>query len=363
MVKTVPAAAPAIDNSVFFKKSAFFKLYLFSIIILNHALNFEVYGLENMEGMAAAILYRLEMLELNISWLSIAMYFFIAGYGFMLGFRMDKVVDKWKRRIYSLLIPWLLWNTIMWLFGIVVERIPALASRLNSGFGYELSLRSWIVDGLLRPADGPLWFISNLIVIILLSPAIYLLVKNRYVGLAAIAGSFAAVYFTGVDRYSVLMSLTFFMQAAYYATHLRQLVRARYSLAARAVAAVILLLYLIFGLNPAIHGGGIGHALAFSLTSPALWIIFGDVSLSPLEKKAEKYRFWLYASHYLPLECVEKLWLIVGGVSVGAAWLGMIMCPVLTILLLVAAGVLVERCCYPLWCVLTGIKPRLRREN
>lgn len=361
MVTNVTAAGPVIDDSVFFRKSAFFKLYLFVIIIFNHALNYEIYALESMEGFGAALLYYLERLELNISWLSISMYFFISGYGFMLGFRMNKVVDKWKRRVYSLVIPWLLWNTIMWLVSLAMESIPAIASRLNSGFGYELSLRSWIVDGLMRPADGPLWFMTNLIMVMLLSPGIYLLVKNKYVGIAAIAANYAVIFFTDCSRYSILISLVYFMQAAYFATHLRHLVKAKYPVPARVAAAVILLLYVIFGLHPSIYGGGIGHALAFSLTAPALWVLFGDVSLSPKEKKVEKYRFWLYASHYLPLECVEKLWLIIGGVSAGAAWIGMLACPMVTVVLLVAVGMLVEKFCYPLWCVLTGQKPRLHR--
>ena len=222
MVNNLTAGSPRIDDTPFFTKSAFFKLYLFSIIILNHALNYEVYGLRDMEGAAAAILYWLERLEFNISWLSISMYFFISGYGFMLGFELSKTLDKWKRRIWTLLIPWLLWNTIMWLFGIAVESIPLISRYLNSGFGYELSLRSWVVDGLTRPADGPLWFMTNLIIVILLSPLVHILVKNKYVGLAAIAANFAAIYFMDANRYSILMSLVFFMQAAWYARHLAQ---------------------------------------------------------------------------------------------------------------------------------------------
>lgn len=360
MVNNLTAGSPRIDDTPFFTKSAFFKLYLFSIIILNHALNYEVYGLKDMEGAAAAILYWLERLEFNISWLSISMYFFISGYGFMLGFELSKTLDKWKRRIWTLLIPWLLWNTIMWLLGIAMESIPAIATRLNSGFGYELSLRSWLVDGLMRPADGPLWFMTNLIIVILLSPLVHILVKNKYVGLVAIAANFAAIYFTKSGRYSILMSLVFFMQAAWYARHLRHVVVMSYGRKARLAATAVLLVYLVIGLHPAINSGTIFHALTFSVTAPALWVAFGDVKLGEKGKKAEKYRFWLYAAHYLPLECIEKLWLIIGGVSVGAAWLGMIICPALTVILLVLASMLLEKLCYPLWCLLNGRKPRRR---
>lgn len=360
MVNNISAGQPRIDNTPFFTKSAFFKLYLFSIIILNHALNFEVYGLKNMEGGAAALLYCLEMMELNISWLSISMYFFISGYGFMLGYELSKTLDKWKRRVWTLLIPWLLWNTIMWLLGIAMESIPAIATRLNSGFGYELSLRSWLVDGLMRPADGPLWFMTNLIIVILLSPLVHILVKNKYVGLAAIAANFAAIYFMDANRYSILTSLVYFMQAAWYAAHLRHVVVMSYGRKARLAAGGILVLFLIFGLTPSIHNGTIFHALTFSVTSAALWVVFGNVKLGEKGKKAEKYRFWLYAAHYLPLECIEKLWLIIGGVSVGAAWLGMLICPALTVVLLVLASMVLEKLCYPLWCLLTGRKPRRR---
>lgn len=360
MVKKPAVGAFVPDDSVFFRKSAFFKLWLFVIIILNHALNYEAYGLADMPGTGPAILYFLEQLERNISWLSISMYFFISGYGYMLHFELSKTMDKWKRRFWSLLVPWLLWNSIMWLLCIAMETVPAIAERLNSGFGFELSLRSWLVDGLMRPADGPLWFMTNLIVVILLSPAVYLLVRNRYVGLAAIGVNFLVIWLTDASCYSILISLVYFMAAAWLAAHGRHLVRAKYGPVPRLVSAVILVLYLIFGLHPAIYNGGIGHALTFSLTAPALWVLLGDVKLGEFGRKAEEYRFWLYASHYLPLECVEKLWLVIGGVSFWAALAGMIFCPLLTVLLLVGAGWLLKKICFPLWCVLTGRKPRRR---
>jgi len=351
--KTVTTLA---DDSVFFEKSAFFKLYLFLIIILNHALNFEAYGLKDAESLAAKVLYFLEQMEYNISWLSISMYYFISGYGFMLGFRLSKTLDKWKRRIFSILIPWVLWNTIMWLLSIGMESVPFISSRLNSGFGFELTLHSWLVDGLLGPADSPLWFMSNLMADILLAPVIYILIKNRYVGIVSIVSCYAAVYFTAANRYSILMSVLFFMQAGYLALHLRHLVRRSYGIKARIAAYIVLLLYLIFGLDPRINYGTILYAVVFSLTAPALWVAFGDVKLGEKEKKVEEYRFWLYASHYLPLECIEKLWLVIGGVSVLNAWIGMLICPTLTVILLICAGYLLKKYCNPVWRVLNGIR-------
>lgn len=362
MVTQVSASStPVLDNSVFFKKSGFLKLYLFLIVILVHSLNYEAYDLANTPGFAARLLYFLEIVELNVTGLTMPGYFFFSGYGFMSGYTLDKTLSKWKRRVRTLFIPWLLWNSIMWLAALAMESIPAIASRLNSGFGYEFTLRSWFVDGLIHYADGTMWFISDLMVITLLCPLIFILIRNRYLGIVTIAAGFVAVYMTNASRYSVLMTALFFTQAGYYAMHFRPQVLRSYGKQARLIAWGVLVLYMILGSNPTVQDGGIFHAIAFSIATPALWIAVGDVELNRKEKAVDEYRFWVFASHYLPLECVEKLWLVIGGVSVLNAWIGMFMCPTVTILILIGAGYLLKRYCYPVWCVLTGKELKKRR--
>jgi len=355
------SSTQVLDNSVFFKKSGFFKLYLFLIVILIHSLNYEAYDLKNTPGFAAGLLYFLEMVELYITGLTMPGYFFISGYGFMTGYSLDKTLGKWKRRVRTLLIPWVLWNSIMWIVAIAIESVPAIAARLNSGFGYELTLRSWFIDGLIHYADGPMWFISDLLVITLLTPLIFILIRNKYLGIVSIAAGFVAVYLTGASRYSVLMTGLFFAQAGYYAIHFPSFVLRSYGKRARLIAWGVLAVYMLLGSNSTVQDGGIFHAIAFSIATPAMWIAVGDVGLSKKEKAVDEYRFWVFASHYLPLECVEKLWLIIGGVSVASAWIGMFMCPTVTVLLLIGAGYLVKKYCYPLWCVLNGKKIKKSR--
>lgn len=354
--------SPALrDDSVFFRKSGFFKLYLFLIVILVHSLNFEAYGLADSTTFGGKLLYFLEMVELYVTGLTMPGYFFISGYGFMANYSLDKTLSKWEKRVRTLFIPWLLWNSIMWLAGIAMESIPAIASKLNSGFGYELSLRSWLVDGLIHTADGTMWFISNLMVITLLCPLIYILIRNKYLGIVAIAAGFVAVHLTQAHRYSVLVAALFFSQAAYYSIHFPQLVQRSYGKKARIIAWGLLLVYMLTGSNSAVQNTGLPHVISFSYAVPAMWIAVGDVGLSKKEKVVDEYRFWLFASHYMPLECVEKLWYVIGGVSVTAAWIGMIMCPTVTVLILIGAGYLVKRYCYPLWCVLNGKQIKKRR--
>lgn len=348
------------DISVFHNKAGFLKFYLFSMVILTHALNYESYPLATSDSFWGILLYRLELFELTLSGIVMPSYFFISGYGFMAGFSPEKTPEKLKRRFYSMFIPWLLWNSIMWLLGIAMESIPVISSHLNSGFGYEFTLSSWLREGLLLPADGPLWFISNVMVCFVLAPVIYYLVKNRYIGLVVIALQFAGIYITRANRYSLQMALLFFTQAAWYAKHAQPFVYKRYGRAARLFALAVLVVYVLTCSSQKIQYGGIYHALCFSVTTPLLWVLVGDAKLGPRAEKLEKHRFWVYCSHYLPLECVEKLWLLLAGTSLGAAWAGMLICPTVTVLLLIWADKLVRRFAHPLWCLLSGKKPRRR---
>ena len=107
--------------------------------------------------------------------------FIISGYFF---FRSQKernihfFIDKYKRRVHSLLLPYLFWNAIvimlMYLrYDIILDNDYSLTDYL-SGFW-----SSTINDNGL-PANNPLWFMRDLMVVTLLTPVIYGLTKGKY---------------------------------------------------------------------------------------------------------------------------------------------------------------------------------------
>ena len=143
--------------------------------------------------------------------------FIISGYFF---FRSQKerntnfFIDKYKRRIHSLLLPYIVWNLISIL--LMYFRYDVLA---NSGYSlsdYMSGFWSSAINGNGLPANAPLWFMRNLMVVTLTTPVIYALVKGKY-GLIAIV-TFAACYvmdvnipLTGISMESIL----FFSTGAY----------------------------------------------------------------------------------------------------------------------------------------------------
>ena len=95
------------------------------------------------------------------------------------------VITKWKKRFWSLFVPFILWNLLM-VVAVILKDVVFDALSLKSSVE-ELSLVGkgplyWFLTG---PADYPLWFLRDLILMTLIAPLIYPIVKNfRWVSLA-----------------------------------------------------------------------------------------------------------------------------------------------------------------------------------
>lgn len=115
--------------------------------------------------------------------LCVPTFFFISG---MLFFRngpnltKHDYIEKLKRRYHTLIIPYLLWNVIGLLF-LLLKKSP-----VTSAFPQydDFALTPWnILKGFFaqphvdHPYDFPLWFIRNLIIIVLVSPLLGIILK------------------------------------------------------------------------------------------------------------------------------------------------------------------------------------------
>lgn len=130
-------------------------------------------------------------------------YFFISGFVFFLGvdFTKDVYYRKLKNRVKTLLIPYLIWNVVAVLFELS-KRLPCFSSLLPNirsvslDFSLSAALNSFwnAKEGIfggsdmvsqavynIHPQNAPLWFVRDLMIVILCAPAIYWLLKHtRY---------------------------------------------------------------------------------------------------------------------------------------------------------------------------------------
>lgn len=118
--------------------------------------------------------------------ISVPLFFFISGFLFFFNndLTLKNCTDKLKRRVHTLLIPYLIWGTLALLFFSAVVRIPFLSamypiqSKLMANFnGWDILSSFWMLnDGL--PLSGQFWFIRDLMLAVLFAPIFKLLVVH-----------------------------------------------------------------------------------------------------------------------------------------------------------------------------------------
>ena len=124
--------------------------------------------------------------------IAVPLFFFISGYLFFYklpGFAPRAYGQKLRKRVKSLLLPYLFWNLVMMLLYWAVQTVvPGMMSgRFRLVADYSLTDWLWSIwnrsmadaaasHGL--PFNYPLWFVRDLMMMVLLSPLIYFCVKK-----------------------------------------------------------------------------------------------------------------------------------------------------------------------------------------
>lgn len=120
------------------------------------------------------------LFRVEIANMAVPLFFFISGYLFFgdISFSKKTYQDKLKRRFFSLFIPYIFWNTVFMLFiaGLaaiyptwLVEKKSMFSMNLTDFFNAFWNLNQGLI---------PLWFIRDLMVLNLLAPLLYRLLKR-----------------------------------------------------------------------------------------------------------------------------------------------------------------------------------------
>lgn len=108
------------------------------------------------------------------------MFFFISGCLFFQGLlTITDCFPKIKKRIKTLLLPYLLWNLVFVLWYVVLSLLPVVSSFVNSNILVNFSdLWNSLKYLYINPAAFHLWFLRDLMVYVLLSPLLYIFLKK-----------------------------------------------------------------------------------------------------------------------------------------------------------------------------------------
>lgn len=206
------------QTEISYKTVDFLRFPLIMAIVLIHC-DYPDSALTDVRESAPVFFTIQQFFQYNIYTVAVPLFFFISGYLFFRNGIPDThgLKNKITTRVHTLLIPYLLWNTIgMLLFllkaGPLIDFFPQYAD-----FGYTIPelLQGYVAldyADKMYPYDFSLWFIRNLIIIIAFIPAVCLL--PRYLkGYAFVVPAILTVVFPGFC-FGIFTSLLFFISGA-----------------------------------------------------------------------------------------------------------------------------------------------------
>ncbi len=190
----------------------------------------------------------------------VPLFFFISGFLFFYGtasFTFSVYFNKLRRRVHSLLIPYIFWNLAVLLFFFLAQTFfGGLLSGVNKPI-IQYNLTDWLWSfwdtshvhvkaAKNLPINSPFWFIRDLMVVLMLSPIIYFL--NRKVGLFAVLILGVVWLF---NPYFYLpgwstVSFFFFSAGAYFSLHNKHFVLVMQSFLPWSVLCYVLLIIAAF---------------------------------------------------------------------------------------------------------------------
>lgn len=297
---------------------------------------------------------------------AVPMFYAISGYLFFYG--TDKGINvvfrKMRKRVWSLLIPFLIAAIVFPLTMCLMQLVPGAAAHINSEITFS-TLADIQIPALLYQVficgDGSsgmpwayhLWFMQDLIFIVALSPLLYYV--RRWLGWWSVVVVLCLHFLFPQVRF--LMGLFWFMSGSFVLDKLERLSR-RWAVTSL-FAFLLLAIWHQFSPNTAIWEYIKIAKIAFGLI--ALWCVYGwlvpksfSLANAPVLRFSCQYTFFLYLYH-------EPLFhVIVKGIPIvlGANWFGYTMSflfsPLIFAPIGIAAGVCLKKFVPRLYQVLVG---------
>lgn len=319
------------EDALFHKINAF-RFFAIVGVLFIHAENYAQFGfLAGTQG------YALEQKAIGAFEWAVPLFFLLSSFLFYRGFHMDQLLPKWKRRIQTLLVPYLIWNTIYFALFALLPRLPFLAQYLNSTPA-PLTFSELLSSIFLNRYAGFLWFIKTLIVFTLAAPLFYLVFSRRYLGEIVLAALLLLSIFspaTFLPEISLRWRfILFYAIGAYVGLRFPDAARISFPRAVR--IPLLLAIPLIVALDALLD-----CELYSLMIIACLWFGLDAGSFTP--KRTYGTSFFIYMLHILAFSVIKKIQYALLPHTEGWMLLAYVSVPLIALALLAPLGLLMRR--------------------
>jgi len=296
---------------------------------------------------------------------AVPLFFIISGFLFFRNYISIKesYTKKFKSRIFSLVIPYILWAFIsaLIMYGLSFISFTANTAIVKESVPFgAFSLLSCFID----PPAFQLWYVQQLIIFTVISPVFYFLIKNTK---GIIILLFAVPWFLDLHFIINSQALFFFSVGAYIGIFAkeRDFVRKEKRILTVTISLSWILLSLLITILAATENNSAPiiylrlflYRLNEVVGIAAVWVLYDHIFKRVMNKKimilASNYLFFIYAFHEPILHLSYQLGLNDKSSDISHLILFIFM-PICVISICIVTGMLVRKICKPLYNLLTG---------
>lgn len=340
----------------FSRKVTIVSFILAIFVMYIHAKNLVYYDFGDITG--TPIYYLNQIFSEIFGRVGVPFFFLMSGYWMfrvdIRQFRETMLLRKVKKKIFSLVVPYLIWNTLGFIFFFTITHIPVLSATVNGGEVVQMTFENVWKGIFLHKYYYSFWFMQDLIVLTVIFPIILLLLRNRWTSYAAFIGlivlSFLNIDLRVCETTSLILYLLGGILAVYHRDFWEQANRKKYE---------TLLWTLLFLLGTAARLLNLRYMWTIALvTAPIFFrkaLDFLDV-FTVYDREPSwfcKQSFFIYASHIFPVDAVNGL---LSRINQAMAWASItyIINPPLVLLLIYITARVMNRICPQMYRILCG---------
>lgn len=332
-------------------KISYFNFFLSVLIVILHSNCQKTLGWVNDGSMFAGVLSFMSSILTMVGHLAVPTFFMMSGYLFYRNIAgVQNTFTKIKKRVRTLLIPYLLWNSFFVFLFLCILNTP-----LVNYMHMPNNLRTWqdIVLAILNSSMTPLWFVKDLMIFVLLSPVIYYISRSMY---ALFFSIIAAIF------YAVNADVNYFSWIYWLPIYLVGIIQNKsfvnkWFACEKRDESLIWGLYLAFFFLLMYVGLKYECLYLYRFLAPLfIWRLFSNILLccNPNKKQYWKYSFFIYCTHFFIINIVQKLMYMLFGCSNVSYLLIYLSTPFIVLASSICVARIMEKYANQLYNILTG---------
>lgn len=184
----------------FFKKKVAVSYFLSVLVFFIHISSFAQYKYS--DDIVSRLLINFHEITVNFARVAVPFFFMLSGLLFFRHFQSSELKRKLKSRVSSIVVPYILWNIIGVLFAAVTTYF--LADFFVGREKFTFSVPSLLEGVFLYKYNGQFWFMADLIILIAISPLLFITLKNKIVSLITLAVSIVLFITDITPHYSLV---------------------------------------------------------------------------------------------------------------------------------------------------------------